>query len=193
MMTSQEIQFLRLYEVDYDPPNTPLRLTNWADDISLDGDVYTAFPIQDSGIKLDSNGRLQPVTVTVGNIDGSRTIQGIIETYDLVGKVVTITRMMNTTNDPIPTAYKISGIVAKKNGVAFTLSVGFDSLASMLPVRKIYKHSCRWIHSDKFKGIECKYAGTDTECEYTYDDCLSKDNVLNFGGFPGILGNHFIF
>lgn len=44
------------------------------------------------------------------------------------------------------------------------------------------KHTalCRW---KKFKGIECKYAGTETVCDRTYTRCTTLINTDNFGGF----------
>lgn len=40
--------------------------------------------------------------------------------------------------------------------------------------------SCRW---NIFKGIECKYAGSQTACDRTYTTCSNYGNNLNYGGF----------
>lgn len=44
-----------------------------------------------------------------------------------------------------------------------------------------FSASCRW---KKFKGTECQYTGTVTECDRTYDTCVGLGNEDNFGGFP---------
>lgn len=43
-----------------------------------------------------------------------------------------------------------------------------------------FSGSCRW---KVFRGLECKYAGTGTECDRTYDQCKTYGNIENFGGF----------
>jgi hypothetical protein len=39
---------------------------------------------------------------------------------------------------------------------------------------------CRW---KKFKGTECGYSGSETECDRTYGRCTQLENSDNFGGF----------
>lgn len=43
-----------------------------------------------------------------------------------------------------------------------------------------YAVSCRW---RIFKGPECKYTGSGTYCDRTYDQCDKFLNTANFGGF----------
>jgi len=48
--------------------------------------------------------------------------------------------------------------------------------------------SCRW---KEFKGTECKYPGSETECDRSYARCSQLGNTANFGGFrwlPGLIG-----
>ena len=45
----------------------------------------------------------------------------------------------------------------------------------------LYSESCRW---KVFKGTECKYTGSNSSCDRTYDECdNSHGNAANFGGF----------
>jgi len=39
---------------------------------------------------------------------------------------------------------------------------------------------CRW---KVFKGVECQYAGAETECDRGYTRCDELSNTVNFGGF----------
>jgi len=43
-----------------------------------------------------------------------------------------------------------------------------------------YSPSCRW---KKFKGTECKYSGSETWCDRSYDRCSALGNTDNYGGF----------
>lgn len=45
----------------------------------------------------------------------------------------------------------------------------------------LHSPSCRW---KVFKGVECQYVGSETECDRTYATCRdSYSNTDNFGGF----------
>jgi hypothetical protein len=48
--------------------------------------------------------------------------------------------------------------------------------------RRLISKNC----SVDFKGVLCQYAGADTLCTWTLDDCTTKGNNTNFGGFPWI-------
>ena len=43
-----------------------------------------------------------------------------------------------------------------------------------------YSSYCRW---KVFKGVECQYAGAETECDRSDDRCQDLSNTDNFGGF----------
>jgi hypothetical protein len=43
-----------------------------------------------------------------------------------------------------------------------------------------YSPSCRW---KSFKGTECKYNGSQPDCDRTYARCEALSNTANFGGF----------
>jgi hypothetical protein len=50
-----------------------------------------------------------------------------------------------------------------------------------------FSESCRW---RIFKGIECKYVGSGTTCDRTFDQCKAYGNEDNFGGqrwLPGMI------
>jgi phage-related protein len=43
------------------------------------------------------------------------------------------------------------------------------------------------------KSVTTSEAVVDAECDRTFEDCKSKNNLLRFGGFPGVLNEHFYF
>ena len=55
-----------------------------------------------------------------------------------------------------------------------------------------FSGSCRW---SVFKGPDCKYAGTGTECDRSYSQCEANQNEVNYGGFrwlPDMVTKKFI-
>jgi phage-related protein len=53
------------------------------------------------------------------------------------------------------------------------------------PDKRFFAAYCRYV--GKFKGIECGYAGAETVCNGTPEDCEdNKANLERFGGQPGL-------
>ena len=169
----------------------PLCMTDWSETVYRDSKTYYPFPVKFGEMKQSGDGQIQPVTLSVGNVAQDRFIQILLEQYEVIGSDVKVIQLFEGIDDPINMTFKISGAKARKGQVDFTLSLGFDYLLSTIPGRTIYNRFCRW----KWKDQYCKYAGTETdECKRTWEDCRDRmENVLNFGGFPGVQNNHFFF
>lgn len=177
------------------PSDYPLRFTSWDEDVLWDGNTYSAWAIKHSDITQKADGSINDVAISIGNIDEDRLIQQILETYEVIGQTAKIIQFLlnvdtnSIIDDPITASFKIKGAKARKGQVDFTLSMGFDYLLTTVPKRIMKQSFCDW----KFKDTYCKYAGADTECEKTFDDCREKGNAINFGGFPGIMNQRFYF
>lgn len=194
-MLARSVKTFYLYELDYDPNSDPFYWTSWSESISYGGNTYVPFTVKHGNVSQEVNGKISGTTLIVGNIDESRTIQNIIENYNVLGNTIVIRQFFFNSlnqliNDPISVSFKIESAVATYGQVSFSLSIGFDFLLAYLPSRTMHQRFCRW---RVFKGTECKYAGADTTCEMLWEDCVSKGNTLNFGGFPGILNHVFYF
>lgn len=174
-----------LYEIyDYDGAGSNLYFAEWDQDVVFDSITYTRFPIKHDFISSNTSGQIDTVQITLGNV--SRLIQAYLENYDLRGckvkiKIVFANHLADASAMVQDTFY-IDSYSANDQSVTFLLSSKFDVLDLELPGRKYMRNYCQW----KFKGTECKYAGSDTTCNHTIDDCRTKSNVLNFGGFPSI-------
>ena len=181
------------------PPNStywevyadwPLRWTNWSETVVYGGYSYDPAPIRHTEISWNSDGELEPMIMSVGNIGGDRFIQQCIEDYNMIGQTITITQLIKDINDPIICQYTIQGAKAKKGDVSFQLGLGFDCLNIQVPNRTIYRKFCNW----KFKQADtCKYAGADATCTKTWEACVAKGNTANFGNFPGVINSYFYF
>ena len=69
-----------------------------------------------------------------------------------------------------------------------TLSLSAASPIRMLFPRYLYRATfCMWVTN--YKGPQCGYTGTISNCDGTYDGangCQVHDNQARFGAFPGI-------
>jgi len=192
--TAEEIKLFYLYDFEYinhEGLTRHLRYTSWDEKVSYDGHIYEAVPIKHSEVSTSSDGKINPISITVGNADG--IIQGYLNTFEVLGQNATITEIILTPqNEPALISefvLKIKDAVCNTKTAVFTLSIGFDVLKAEVPGRKIMSRFCWWT----FKSDECGYAGSDIQCGRTFDDCLKKGNLSRFGGFPGVINERFYF
>ncbi len=134
---------------------------------------------------------IDSVNLTVANV--SRVIQSYLESYDLRGKKVSIktvwANQLADTSAYIEDVFYIDSYTADQDNVSFVLTSKFDVLDVELPLRRYSRNYCNW----KFKGTECGYAGSDTTCNKTKQDCKNnKNNYARFGGFPSIQSNRIL-
>lgn len=170
---------------DYDGATNDLTYAEYHTSVVYNGITYNPFPITFDAISENNAGQIDSMTVTIGNV--SRLIQGYLETLDLRGKKVTITTVwsnqLGDSDANIQDIYYIDSYSADQDETRFVLTTKFDVLGVQLPQRRFLRGHCPW----KFKGTECGYAGGDSTCNKTKDDCkTNKDNYSRFGGFPSI-------
>jgi hypothetical protein len=68
---------------------------------------------------------------------------------------------------------------------AITVRTRFDMNRSRGPGREQF-NLCRFRGVNGFKGPNCGYAGSQTECNFTAARCLELGNIARFGGFPDL-------
>lgn len=181
----QENRPVYLYRVfEYDG-STDLYFTNHDENVTFDGQEYTAFPISHESVADNTSGEIDQVTVKLANV--SREIQAYLESYDWRGKKVTITAVfldqLADADDAVVHTFYIDNYTADEESVSFVLTTKFDLLDVQLPLRTYNRNHCGW----KFKSTECGYVGSETVCSKTKQDCRdNKSNVTRFGGFPSI-------
>lgn len=190
---AEAITIVTVYELDwkdgdYAGNEKPLRFTSWDEPVVFGGHEFTPIPIKHGDISQSDDGKLNDVTITVGNAD--RMMQYYIENYELIGKRVTIRQFFfGKSNGMCSGTFSIKGVTAKKDVATFSLSIGIEFLDVQFPNRIASSRFCQW----PFRGQECQYRGPDASCSKTFDDCKRKGNSRRFGGFPGILNQRFYF
>lgn len=184
---SDTVKTFFLYQIYYSDTDQPLRWTDWSDEVTFLGYAYDSKVIKHDEISESSDGKINDIGVTVGNVD--RNMQYYLEHYDLMGKQVKIIQFFDGCTGYVETNFTIRTAVAKADAVSFSLSLGFDVLKAEVPGRILRARFCSW----RFRDNSCRYAGSATSCDNTFESCSAKGNLANFGGFPGIINERFYF
>lgn len=150
------------------------------------GQVWIAFPFTLGEVTEDSKGELPQLTLKVSNV--TRSMQQYVEQYAGGTDAMVILRVVHSEHLDLATPEIEEYFMIKKTNtdaqwVTFALGPDF-TMTRRLPERKYMKNFCPF----KFKGIECGYNDTETECNKTLRRCRELKNSVRFGGEPGIPG-----
>lgn len=146
------------------------------------GNTYTARPFS-VGLPETSQEASEPrASLEVANAD--LALSALCAAADPVGCAVTVTLVF--LSDLGHSKTLLSGVVIDSYGLsedacAFTLVPGASGLRARVPGR-LASRTCPWT----FKSAECGYAGADTTCKHTDEDCAARtggSNLANYGGF----------
>lgn len=181
----QDSPWLPLLELTLPAPdNTVFRIVPNNEDVTFQGNVYTAFPIQVELPKESSKGEIQTISLMVSNV--TRVLQGHLEALNGgVGSTVNmiIVNTAHLTEDYAELTMEFDVLSAECNAQWVTLKCGTaNPLRRRFPGFKYMAGHCNW----QFKSAECAYSGLDTDCERTLSACMAKGNSTRFGGYPGL-------
>lgn len=141
-------------------------------------------------LSVDEPGGAQLPTILLRVSNTMRILQGIIEQYaGVVGAIANI-YVYNTAHPAGEPDLALSTTVMKTACTAesVTLSLSAPSPMRQLFPKFIYRANfCMWVSN--YKGPQCGYTGTLTNCDGTYNGtngCVVHQNAIRFGAFPGI-------
>jgi len=141
--------------------------------LTWQGNVYTAFPVQASGFDFNGQGQVARPKLIVANVVGAITAL-VLQYQDIVGAKVTRRRTLAKYLDAVnfpggtnpsadPTAefpldvFYVDRKSAETNEVVeFELAPAMDLTGVMLPRRQIIQNICIW----GYRSSECGYTGT---------------------------------
>ncbi len=158
---------------------TDYYFTNAGQDIISNSVNYTAMPIKIDSVGSNKTGMVSEITMTLSNLTqlGTQWVSG----SEIRGSEVNVYIIDATLPDEKILIF--SGIIDRvglnRDTFVLTIRERNDYIGEQLP-RRTHSRRCMWV----FKGNECKYAGLDTTCGKTWEDCVAKNNTENFGGFP---------
>ena len=165
-----------------------LYLVNNIDNITYNGQEYTAFPFQIGLDRQTSKGEIPTVQFRVCNIN--RVLQAYIEDYDgFIGNSITL-RLVNSSYltenySQLTTTFEIVACVATAEWVMFDCGAP-NPMRKRFPLYRYIGSHCNFT----FKSVECAYQGADTTCDRTYAACALKRNSVRFGGYKGLVGGN---
>lgn len=154
------------------------------------GQEWEAFAFELGHIGDAKKGEVPKTTLKISN--HGKQAQYYVELGDGgVGSLVTI-YVANSKHldnpDPAQTfSFEATKCTCSTEWITFTISAE-NPYSLKFPRNSVHKNDCRF----KFKGPRCQYDGPDLSCSHDLDDCRSKNNSHNFGGFTGV-GNGGLF
>ncbi len=154
------------------------------ENVTYNGQAYTAFPFEIEPSRLTSKGDIPTVTLRVSNI--TRILQAYLESYNGgVGSTVKVT-VVHAANlaesfAELEMEFEVIACSTDAEWVVFTLGSP-NPLRQRCPLERYIASHCNW----KFKGDECGYSGAETVCNRTYEQCVERGQTARFGGFLGL-------
>ena len=178
--------WLLLVEVSVPDSNEPLRLVRNNEDIIWNGCLWNAFNLKLGEIIEDNKGQAQSIPLQISNI--TQIIQAYVEENNgLTGTTVTIrvvhSEHLDNALPEVEEIFTVESTVCDSQWVTFNLGCDLSSQLRF-PFRRVLKNFCAW--RDKYKGIECGYAGSLPACDGTLQSCRNRDNSVRYGGEPSI-------
>lgn len=163
---------------------TVFRLVKNTEDITYDGNTYTAFPFKLSIVESNSKGQIPQVTLKVCNI--TRLLTPYLESLDgglesTIKIIIVNNGLLNEDYSELELEFSVIDCNADAYWVTWVLGMA-NPLNRRFPLYRYVANHCNWV----FTGAECGYAGSETVCNRTFEDCVALDNTANFGGFLGM-------
>lgn len=191
----QNSGMLSLFEVQVQA--SPATYEYWTDyNASIDyykpetdtAQTYYPFPIKAGDFETDDGTKVPAVQIMIGAVD--QQIVSYIENNDALRR--NRVRRLTVPADDITNAsaysmdtFYIDGatIDHDKEEAVFELTSKGAVANVTVPLRAMRRDNCQHEYRN---ASTCQYSGAELTCRYTKEACASKDNVINFGAFPGI-------
>jgi len=158
---------------------------------------YSPFPIGRSEIETDDGTKIPSLRLNIGAV--SQEIIAYIENNNAFRrhqvKVVAVPMSeLTCASACLVDTFYIDGaaIDHDKEIAVFELTSRGNVANVTVPRRRMRRNYCH----KRYNATDCRASSipaslvlpdhADIHCKHTKDDCSSKDNVINFGGFPGI-------
>lgn len=191
-MVAEMGKYSFLYLLELKKDSDVFYLCNNTEELVINGNTYLPIPFTFSGLQDNTEGEFSEVTFSLDipvnpfivSLVSAR--QGLVD-YEvnvmpiLIDQNHQIFREADLDYENLSLDFLITN--STLNNDSFSLKCKHNTaITEPFPTRR-YSLECPWV----FKGAECKYNGTDENCNRTWADCVSKNNTKNFGGFVGLV------
>lgn len=191
-LTQDEIRTRLLVVIEYDEDNIYRFIANGTEDnVEICGETYRSAPIVRGTREENSDNSIESISLTLSNIWQEWAAIVANHGNEFLGKKCTLLEWFPDYPDEIPVPM-YDGVLdeIKMNASTFEMSIvrtlgDYDQEAPLM----IFDVNCQWI----FKSEQCGYKGNIYyNCGKTLNECMARDNVENFGGFPQICEEYLI-
>jgi len=205
-------QYIYLYEIDYNNDDTyEYFLSGTNQDVTLEGQLYTAFPIKHSNINEVSDGSDLNFNVQLSyrsETFGSEYVEEILYNNEgcVGGKIKIIGIFLDnlSEDDSLQETFTITSSSFNEQIVSFGLSTSYGNQTSQFPKRLFNTKFCPWKYNDQLfchnptvtipkiiDGVSYNdYCDKTLEgpngCKAHYNYTSDTDVELPFGGFPAL-------
>lgn len=164
-------------------------LTSRNQQTSFAGVTWYPWPVEHTGVEVDSEGNLPETSLTLANhTDLPARILRENDGLEGMRVLIILTKASLLANPEYASreSFDIIGAEIQKDTNAVMLRLGQGRLhTAKFPPHRFLRNGCRY----RFKGPECGYTGSVVVCDLTLDGiqgCASKSNQNRFGGAPNI-------
>lgn len=165
---------------------TVIRLVNNTEDITFQGQVWTAFPFEIEFGGESARGELTFANIKVCNV--TQALQPYVEEQGGgVGATVDIIIVnpahLSANYDELTLSFTCLACSCTSHWITFRLG-DKNLMLQRFPLYRYYAKHCNWT----YRGIECGYNGplNNTPCARDLEACRLRGNTARFGGFPGL-------
>lgn len=174
--------------------NTKFYLVKNTENITFQGNEYTAMNFEIEPTAETSKGEIPTVTLRISNV--TRIIQAYLEELEGCIGATVVVRVVNAAYlaedySELEMTFDVLATNSDVNWVSFTLGAP-NPLRRRFPLYRYIANHCGW----SYKSAECGYSGALGTCERTLDDCRNHNSEENnfeqskrFGGFHGLNGD----
>ncbi len=170
-----------LVDMDLQPEGSLVHYTSLDDDVWYEGIKYEPIPLSISDLNISAGQSVDDVTLSIDNV--SLLPAALFLNNDLRGKPVDIWICpLDGLGKPLGRVNLFSGFISRveiRDKVA-RITVASEMVRWREPVLRRHSSTCPWRFKDSHT---CKYAGTETWCDKTWERCVALGNTIHFGGF----------
>lgn len=186
------VPYLAFIDVGVIDPTTggtveTLHFVNNTEDITRQGILYTAVQFS---LELKTQVGTQP-QITLTMLDYTRLVIQRMQDYGGgTGFPVTVIVSNSDALDEKPDVQEYFEVVqASADNYSVTWTLGTENaLNRQVPRRMQRRDFCQWVYRD---ANTCRYNGSMPACDHSLHGtlgCRAHSNVVNFGGFPNLVG-----
>ena len=178
----------KLLRIEFEGGSVYILDNETLESLNFDGEMYLGAPLSHGEIEKDDNSSVSKLSIELSNVGLS--ISGIIgQRGDVITDapaVLTLVFLDVNTNTILPDYKRVlyaghcNNLKLDYETASMDIETSLGGYELMAPVMK-YRTSCQ---VRRFKDCRCKYSGSETSCDRTFERCKELDNQANFAGFP---------